>query len=150
MLWLWFTVLARRSVQTLVGEAQTLDRLAADDVRLDDFVDIGLGDMAVPDGVGIDHDVGPVLTLIEAAGLVGAHATFESTLGQLLLEEFLQPGFGERIAASARMACRALVPADEDMLFELRHQATVAAFSSSAVAISASQIPSKSTKYPWT
>ena len=32
--------------------------------------------MAVPDGVGVDDEIGTVLALIEAAGLVGPHFSF--------------------------------------------------------------------------
>src|SRR5215472_8711945 len=103
---------------------------------------------AVPDGFGINDDVGTVLALVEASGLVRADTAFESALGQLLLEEFLQAGFGLGIAASAGMACGTLVAADEDVMFEFGHQTIVAGLTSSVLATSASQMPSKSTKYP--
>ena len=49
------------------GHQQPRHRPAADDVLLDDFVDVALGDAAVPDIVGIDDDVRALLALIEAA-----------------------------------------------------------------------------------
>lgn len=116
-----FPVLTCRCVETTIGEPEPFHRLSAHDMRFDDLVDVGLGDVSVPDGFRIDDDVRPVLALIQASGLVGADAAFESALGQLLLEEFLQLGFGRGIAASARIACRALVPANEDVMFEFRH-----------------------------
>jgi hypothetical protein len=55
-------------------------------VRVNDFIDIGLGDEAVPYGFGIDHEVRAVFALIEAARLVGTHFAFEAPLRQFLLE----------------------------------------------------------------
>jgi len=82
-------VFARGSVYAVVGEHQALDWLAADDVGLDDFIDIGLSDLAIPNSVRINDDVRTMLTLIETAGLVGSHFAFEAAFGQLLLEKFL-------------------------------------------------------------
>src|SRR5579863_6884446 len=118
-----FSVFAGFGVEAGVGDAETFDRAAAQDVRFDDLVYVGFGDVAVPDGVGVNDDVGPVLALIEASRLVGADPALQTALGQLLLEEFLQAGFGGGIAAAARMACGALVSADEDVLFEFGHGA---------------------------
>jgi len=88
------TVFAGFCVQTLVGEAKAFYGVAAYDVRLDDLVYVRLGDVAVPDGFGIYDYVRTVLALIEATGLVGADAAFQSAGGQLLFKEFLQAGFG--------------------------------------------------------
>jgi len=109
-------------VQAGVRQAEALDRLAAEDVGLDNLVDVGLGDVAVPDCVRVDDDVRAVLALIEAARMIGADFAFEAALGEFLLEEFLQIGFRGGIAASTRMARRALVAADENMFFELGHE----------------------------
>jgi hypothetical protein len=62
-----------------------------------------------------------VLTLIEAAGLVGPHFTFKAALRELLLEQFLQLCLACGIAASAGIPGRALVAADEDVFFEFGH-----------------------------
>ena len=78
--------------------------------------------MPVPDRFRIDHDIRPVLALVEASGLIGAHSSFESAFGEFLLEQLLQPGFGGGIATSSGMACRALVSADKDVFFELWHE----------------------------
>ena len=69
---------------------------------LDDFVDVGLGDAAVPDVLGIDHDGRALLALIETAGLVGADAPVDAALGERLLEGLLQRFRSGRIAAAAR------------------------------------------------
>lgn len=74
------------SVQAGVGQHETFNRFAAEDVRVDDFVNIGLGDMSVPNGIGVDDEVGAVLALIETSGLVSAHFAFEATLRQFLFE----------------------------------------------------------------
>lgn len=111
-------------VQAGICQAEALDRFAAEDVGFDNLVDVGLGDVPIPDRVRVDDDVGTVLALIEAAGLIGAYFALETALGELLFEEFLQLGFRQRIAASAGMARRALVSADENMFFELGHQTT--------------------------
>lgn len=115
-------VLAGFCVQAGVCEAQALYRAAAEDVRFDDLIEVGLGDMSVPDGVGVDDDVGAVFALVEASGLIGTNFAFQSARGQFLFEDLLQPGFGGGIAASARMAGWALVSADEDVFFELGHR----------------------------
>ena len=77
---------ARGSIQAAIGHHQALNWLAADDVRVNDFIDIGLGDEAVPYGFGIDHEVRAVFALIEAARLVGTHFAFEAPFRQFLLE----------------------------------------------------------------
>ena len=76
-------------VQTRVRNYESLDRLVADDMRFDDGIHIGLSNAAVPNSIGIDHDVGAMLTLIEAARLIRADLAFQSALGQLDLERAL-------------------------------------------------------------
>ena len=68
-------------VQTLVWQAETFDGLIAHDMRLDNLVDVGIRDVSVPDSFRIDDDRWAMLALIEAASLIGAHATLQSTLG---------------------------------------------------------------------
>ena len=114
-------VLAGFRVQARVGDTQALDWLSADDVGFDNFIHIGFGDVAVPDCVGVDDNIGPVFALIEAAGLVGSHSALQAALRQLLLEQLLQLGLGGGIAAASGMACWALVSAHEDMFVEFRH-----------------------------
>src|SRR4030095_4150816 len=52
---------------------QPLDGPAAQDVRLQDLLEIGLLNASVPDIVRVHHDHGPVTALREAARLVDAH-----------------------------------------------------------------------------
>jgi len=79
-------VYAGRRVQALVGDHQALDWLAADDVRVDDFIDVSFGDVAIPDSVGIDDEIRAVFALIKATGLVRPHFTLEAAFRQFLLE----------------------------------------------------------------
>lgn len=116
---------ARFRVQAFIGETEAVDWLSVDDVGFDNFVDIGLSDVSVPDCFRIDDQIRAVLALIEASGLVGADASLETAGGEFLLKQFLQARFCFRIAASARMARRALVAANEYVVLELGHQATV-------------------------
>ena len=74
----WSAVDTGRGVQAVVVQAEAFDRLSADDVGVNDFVDVGLGDRAIPDGVRINHDIWTVLALVQASGLVGTDAAFES------------------------------------------------------------------------
>src|SRR5262245_28408554 len=65
---------ARIDTRELFGrEHEALHRLAADDVALDDLVDVRDGDVAVPGSLGVDDDRDAVRALVEAAGLVRAH-----------------------------------------------------------------------------
>jgi len=114
-------MLAAGRVDTGFLQHKPLHRISPDDMRLDDFVNVIGGHSPVPDRIGIDHQVGTMLTLVEAARLVRAHFSFEPTFLQLLLEKLLQRRLALGIATSARMPRRALIAADENMLLELRH-----------------------------
>src|SRR5258708_18648033 len=85
-----FPVFTRSRIEAFVRDHQALDWLAADDVRVDDFIDISFGDVAIPDSVGIDDKIRAVLALIEATGLIGPHFAFEAAFRQFLLEYFLE------------------------------------------------------------
>jgi hypothetical protein len=109
-------------IQAFIREHQARDGFSANNVGLDDFVDVSLGDVSVPDGVGIDHEIRAVLTLVETARLVGSHSTLEAAFGQLLFEQFLQFRLAVWVAASPRVTWRALVAAYKNVLFELGHK----------------------------
>jgi hypothetical protein len=121
-------MLAACGIQALFGQAQALDRSSAYDVRLNDLFDVRFTNPAIPDGIGIDHHVRPVLALVEASGLIGSDASVQAMGSQFLLEQFLQASFRQRIAASARMPCRSLVSANKDMFLESRHQLSSESF----------------------
>jgi hypothetical protein len=88
-------MLTRLCIEAGLRQPQPLDGLSADDVRFDDFINIGFGDVAVPDRVGINHNIRSVLALIQTARLIGSHTPLQSAFGQLLFEKFLQFGLGE-------------------------------------------------------
>lgn len=116
---------ATGGVEAGIREDQAFDGASSNNVGFDDFIDICQGNPAVPYRFGVNDDIGSVLTLIEAAGLVGANLAFQSALRQFLLERLLEFGFSGGIAAAARMALRALISANEDMLLKFRHEKNV-------------------------
>ena len=79
-------VLTACGVQAFILQPQSFYWLSADDVLLDDFIHVSQRDAGVPDGLGIDDDIRPVLTLIEASCLVGTHSAFQSALGKFHFE----------------------------------------------------------------
>ena len=101
---------------------QALDRPPSEDVGLHDLVNVLQRDVAVPDGVGINHDGGAVFALVEASRLVGADGGAGSGLGQADLEGSVKVAGGGTIATAARMIVGTLVAADEDVPDELWHE----------------------------
>ena len=79
-------MLARGSVQAIVGQHQALDRFTADDVGVDDFIDVGLDKVSIPNGIGIDNEVWAVFALIETARLVDPYFAFEAPFREFLFE----------------------------------------------------------------
>ncbi len=120
-LWLGRAVGAAGGIEALVGKYESFDGFSVHDVGFDDFLHVGSRDPSVPDAIGIDHDRGSVLALVETSRHVGAHSFLEPPQSEFLLEQELQFGLARRIAASARMSSFALIATDEEMLFELGH-----------------------------
>lgn len=79
-------VLAGSCVETGIGDQQPRHRLPANDVGLDDLVNVGCGHPAIPNRLRIDDEVRTVLALVQASRLVRADLALETPLGQLLLE----------------------------------------------------------------
>lgn len=92
-----------------------------------DLVDVCRGDTAVPDTFRVDDDGDAVLALIEAAGLIGAHATLQRVRLNEKLEARAHRARPLGGAAAARVARGALVLAHEDVALEVRHLASAAA-----------------------
>jgi hypothetical protein len=115
-------VFTRRRIEAGVGQHQSLYRPAPEDVRFDDLIYICLGDVSIPDGFGIDHNIGTVLTLIQTARLVGAHSAFEAALRQFLFESFLQLRLATWIAASSWTSRWPLIAAYENVFFKFGHK----------------------------
>jgi hypothetical protein len=120
-LWQARTVRARGSIEAAVGNPQTIDGAAADDMRFYYVSNIGLSQAAVPYRFGLNHDGGTMLALVQASGLVGADCGEYSVQGQLRFEGALKIGCAGRVAATAGMSVGALVGADKDVFFEFRH-----------------------------
>src|SRR5437879_8278007 len=95
--------------------------MTADDVGIDNLIDIGGGDPAVPHAFRIDDQIGTVLTLVQAARLVSPHLVFQTAFRESLFEDPLKFGFALRISAPARMSRRPLVAGHKDLLLEIRH-----------------------------
>jgi hypothetical protein len=113
-----FAMLAGCGIQAGVGEAQALDRRSADDVRCDNLFDVGLGHASIPNRFGIDDDRGAVFALVEAAGLVDAHAAGEAGGLSELLQLRVQLALAIGGAGWARRIGGALIVTDEDVTFK--------------------------------
>src|SRR5688500_3939834 len=99
-----------------MSNAQSIDRLTSDQMRLHDLVDIVDRDAAVPHPFGIDDSDRTELARIEAAASVCANARLQ-LVG---VDQFLEAGadlVGALFAArSARILGISLVRADEDVM----------------------------------
>ena len=105
-------------VEAGVGKAQALDGTVVEEMFGDDLLDVTRVDVAVPDGLGIDHDDGAVLALIEAAGLVGADVVLEAGFLDGVLEGRFELLAAVRKATGTGGGFVALVGADEDVMVE--------------------------------
>lgn len=110
-----------RCIQARISNKQPLYRLIANDVRIDDLIDICRRDPAIPHGIRIDDDVGAMLALVEASGLVRSNGAFDSSLCQLDFKNALEFRVAGGIAAAARIIGRPLVTADKDVPVEFGH-----------------------------
>jgi len=116
------SVWARSIVQAIVRNAQPLDRLTVDDVRIDDLVHVSSFLHGIPDGLRIHDYRRAVFALIQAPGLIRANRIFDSPLREFGFECSVQVARLLRIAASARMVSRTGVGADKKMVFKLWHR----------------------------
>ena len=114
-------VLAGAGVDATIGQAQALDGTVARNVGLNDLGDGGELHVSVPDALGIDHHGRTLLALVEASGFFSAYGGLQPTEGELSLKGPLEVGGASAIAASARLAVRALVAAYEDVFCEFCH-----------------------------
>ena len=74
-------MLAACSIQAGVCQAESLYWLSAENVRFNNFFDVGFSHVSVPDCVRVDYDVRTVFALIKAAGLISVDFTFQPVLG---------------------------------------------------------------------
>jgi hypothetical protein len=68
-------------IQAGIGDQQALYWFSADDVGSDDFLNVVLRYVAVPDCFRIDDDRWPMLALIEASGFIGSNSIADAMLG---------------------------------------------------------------------
>jgi hypothetical protein len=66
-------VRADLGVDAFVGKPKALNGPAADQMLFDNFRGVRRLHMAIPNGLRVDHDRGPVFALIEAEGFIDAH-----------------------------------------------------------------------------
>src|SRR5690625_2737932 len=102
-----------------------IDRLAIDQMGIDDFVDIAFIEVAIPNAFGVEHHDGPFFAAVEAARLVDPHLarTRQAQLFHTLL------GVGLHLFGTASRAARAfsafgtLVEAEENVTLVIIHTA---------------------------
>src|SRR5207237_959781 len=97
------------------AEAEALDRLAPEQVLLDDRVDLLGGAHGVPDPRGVDHHRRPELALVETARLVDAHTAGHAPRLHRLLEVIAESLRALLGSAPAAIGGVAPVHADEDV-----------------------------------
>jgi hypothetical protein len=112
-------------IQALVSQPESFHRTSSHDVGFHNLVYIIQRDSSIPDCFRINHNVWPMLALIQAAGVIGANSALQSELRQFLLESRVQFGPSARIAAAAHMALGAHIAADENVAFKFRHGSMV-------------------------
>ena len=112
-------------IQALVFQPESFHRTSSHDVGFNNLVYIIRRDSSIPDCFRINHNVWPMLALIEAAGVIGANSALQSPLGEFLLESCVQFGTSAGIAAAARMVLRPHIAADKNVAFEFRHGSMV-------------------------
>ena len=105
-------------VDALLGKAETLHGTAANEVFFDDDGSVFRLDVAVPHGFRVDDNRGAVFALVEAAGLVDAHAAGEAGGLSELLQLRVQLALAIGGAGWARRIGGALIVTDEDVTFK--------------------------------
>src|SRR5258708_31271171 len=80
------TVRAGLRIQTGIRNDQSLYRLIAADVRVENLIHIAGSDVPIPNSLRINDDSRAVLALVKAAGLVGPHPLLKPALRQTCLE----------------------------------------------------------------
>ena len=105
----------------MIGHEQALDNFPLHHVTFHDFRHIGFGPHPIPDAFRVDDNAGAVLAVIQTAGLVRSYRTLQAQPLDLFLEKGLQP-LGPLVGATAsRVAFRALVHTDKEVMRKGRH-----------------------------
>jgi hypothetical protein len=113
-------------VQAGVSDAEALDGAAGDEVLGDDFIGVFGFDAAVPDGIGVDDDGGPVLALVKAARLVDADAASEAGFASELRKAGVEGALAVGSAGGTGRVSGADVMTYEDVAFEKGHGIRIA------------------------
>jgi hypothetical protein len=77
-------------IHTSGGQSQSFDRLAENKVLLDNLRYILRPHESIPDLLGINHNGGAMLALVQAPGRIGADLHCEAGVRDLPLKKFLQ------------------------------------------------------------
>ena len=77
---------ATLGIEACIGQPKALDRASVDQVLADDLLNVLRVNEAVPDGIGIDHDDGSMLALVEASELIGADLALQAGVFHGILE----------------------------------------------------------------
>src|SRR6185436_20580448 len=98
----------------MTGHQEPLDDLTFHDVPLHDFGNIGFRPHPVPYALGVNHDAGSILAMVQTTGLIGPYGLFQPKTFDFLFEKGLQPLRTAVRAAPARISLGPLVDAYED------------------------------------
>jgi len=90
-------------------------------VLLDDFVDVGLVDVGIPDSLWVDDDHRTFIATVHASGLVDPHLAFslEAEFADAVLG--IGAKFARAAVVAACLAVLALVAAEKYMSFVVAH-----------------------------
>ena len=114
-------MLAARCINALFFQPQPLNWHSTQDVRLDDLCYILRLHTAIPDLIRINYDVRAMLTVIQAAGFVGANRCLQLSRRNCLFEGSVQVGSAVRITTRTGASGLPPIRTDEDVVFELSH-----------------------------
>ena len=108
-------------VQARVGNAQALHRTAGDQMLAHNVFRVLWLHPAVPDGVRIDNDSGPVLALVKAARFVDAHLAAQTGLARKLLQPRVQRAGSIARAGGPRRIGGARIETNKNVSFKWGH-----------------------------
>ena len=105
-------------IQAGLGQAQPFYRPPANQVLLYNRLRILGLHIPVPNRVRVDHDRGPMLALVEAAGFIDSHPPGKARLFRELLQPGVQFALSILRARGARRIGWAHIVADENVVFK--------------------------------
>ena len=109
------------AIELAVRDTQFVDNASIDNRFFDDAGHVGKLHFPIPDGLRIDHDGGPELTLIETTSGIGPDERLKATAFDFFFEGVAKGFAAVGIATAASVARLAAVGADEDVMGEFRH-----------------------------